>query len=108
MMTEGEQKAFSELPDELIVYRGCTTINKWGPSWTLDRSVAESFPFLNRYHHGENRPLLVKARIKKSEISALKLGRDESEVVCLGVMPKHISTSTARDVRGKGGEKAAV
>lgn len=105
MMTEDEQKAFSELPDEVIVYRGCTEINKWGLSWSLDRVIAETFPFLNRYHHGGNRPLLVKARIKKTQITALKLDRNEAEVLCLGVMPKHISTSTARDVRVKGGEK---
>ena len=94
MMDEAELEAFDQLPENLIVYRGCYALNKWGLCWSLDRAVAERFPFMNRYG-GEGRPLLVKAALQKSQVAALKLDRSEAEIVTF-VRPKCISISTAR------------
>lgn len=94
MMTMAERRAFDRLPDVLTVYRGCYEINKWGASWSLNREVAEKFPYLTRYSN-EGRPLLIKATIPKSRIAALKLGRGEEEIITFH-RPKCISISTAR------------
>ena len=103
MMGENEQKAFAQLPDVVTVYRGCYAGNKWGMSWSLDKEVAERFPFLNRYRQA-GRPLLVKARIQKQDIVALKLDRNEAEVICMS-KPRHVSTSIAIDRAQIGGAK---
>lgn len=100
MMDDAELEAFDKLPDVLTIYRGCYAKNKWGFSWSLDRTIAESFPFLWRYR-ADGRPLLVKATIHKSKVAALKLGRDESEIITFQ-RPKCVSISTARP-QPKGG-----
>lgn len=94
LMDDAERQAFAQLPDVLTIYRGCYAVNKWGFSWSLDRDIAERFPFLGRYG-GKGRPLLVKATIHKNKVAALKLGRGESEIVTFQ-RPKCISISTAR------------
>ena len=94
MMDGAELEAFDQLPEVLTVYRGCYALNKWGLSWSLDRTVAERFPFLNRYG-GQGRPLLVKATLQKSQVAALKLDRSEAEIVTFA-RPKCVSISTAR------------
>jgi len=90
MMSAAEQDAFAALPDKVEVWRGCYANNKWGLSWSLDRATAEGFPALHRYR-GEGRPLLVRAMADKSKIAALKLDREEIEIITH--RPRHISTS---------------
>ena len=94
MMNETELEGFEQLPEILTVYRGCYALNKWGFCWSLDRAVAERFPYLGRYA-GEGRPLLIKGSIPKSEVAALKLDRSEAEIITF-TRPKCISISTAR------------
>ena len=72
MMDEAEREAYGALPDVITIYRGCYELNKYGASWSLDRAVAEKFPFLLRYTQ-DGRPLLIKAQIEKKYITALKL-----------------------------------
>jgi len=79
MMDEAEQAAFDELPEVLTVYRGCGKKNIVGASWTLDRKVAEKFPFLERYKAKE--PLIITAEVKKKNALALKLSRNEREII---------------------------
>jgi len=93
MMNQEELSAFEALPDEFVVYRGCYAANKWGLSWTSKRETAAAFPLLNRYKQ-KGQPLLVKALAKKSEAAALKLDRDEDEIIIF--RPRHISTSHIR------------
>jgi hypothetical protein len=93
MMTTEENEQLDALPDEVIVYRGCYQRNKRGICWTLDKAIAERFPTLNRYQQS-GQPLLVKGRVKKTDIIALKNDREEAEIVALGV--KIISTSHIR------------
>lgn len=79
MMDKEEQAAFEALPDIVTIYRGCGSKNKVGASWTTDRSVAEKFPFLGRYRVKD--PLLVTATVKKKNIIAVKLDRNEQEII---------------------------
>lgn len=94
MMTPDEQTALRDLPDEVEVYRGCYLDNKWGLSWSLDRAVAAKFPGLHRYCRPSEPPLLVRAKIAKAKVIALKLDREEAEIICW--RPRHVSTSKLR------------
>ena len=89
MMTDDEKAKYEALPDLIIIYRGCYKSNKWGLSWTLDENIAIKFTTLNRYKM-LGQAILVKAVVKKSSVIALKLGRNELEVITY--RPKHIST----------------
>jgi len=89
MMTLDEQAAYDALPDVVTVYRGCYKPNKWGLSWSLSKEVAESFPSYSRYRQ-EGQPLLVTAKAEKRNVIAVKLDRDEAEVITW--RPKHVST----------------
>jgi hypothetical protein len=93
MMTAEEQTQYDALPDQVTVYRGCYAPNKWGLCWSLSADVALRFPSLIRYRM-EGQPLLVKALAKKERIIALKLDREESEIITY--RPKHISTRYIR------------
>ena len=79
LMDEGERAAYRRLPDVVTIYRGCSTRNMLGASWSLDRDVAARFPFQNRYRAAQ--PLLLTATVAKENVLAVKLSRDESEIV---------------------------
>lgn len=93
MMNAEERAAFDALPRQLTLYRGCHPSNKWGLSWSLERDLAASFPFLHRYRQ-DGPAILIKATIAKSDVVALKGDRCETEVICWH--PKHVSTSNLR------------
>ena len=90
MMTDEELEAYAALPDVVTIYRGCYKANKWGLSWSLSRQVAEEFPTLLRYRRDGEQPLLVTAKIMKTDVVAVKMDRGEQEVIAW--RPKHIST----------------
>jgi integration host factor subunit beta len=79
MMDKKEQEYFEELPDTVTIYRGCDEQNQSGICWSLDRDIAIEFPFLHRYK--AKNPVLVTATVCKDEIVAVKLNRDEFEVI---------------------------
>ncbi|NOS97380.1 MAG: hypothetical protein HOP25_02775 [Methylotenera sp.] len=79
MMSDEEFKAFCDLPDLVKIYRGCGLSNQNGLSWSLQRDVAEALPFQNKYK--QDLPILLVAEVKKSSIIALKLERQEFEVI---------------------------
>lgn len=81
MMTSEELAAFDALPDEIEIYRGCYANNKNGLSWSLDAEVARTFPFLNRYRQRDAEALLLKATVKKKDVVAIKLEREEAEII---------------------------
>jgi hypothetical protein len=80
MMNEAEQAAYDVLPDTITVFRGCGPNNMLGASWTTDRRVAAGFPFLNRYFVATD-PILITGRVKKKNILAIKLDREEYEII---------------------------
>ena len=79
LMSTVEQAAFRALPEQITIYRGCGAENAFGFSWSLKREVAARFPFTNRYH--TTRPTLLTTTIPKSRAAALKLGREEHEII---------------------------
>lgn len=87
MMTQEELAALEALPPVLTIFRGCYAINKRGLSWSLDRSVAEGFPFKHRYTQ-EGQPLLVRAEVARDDVLMLKLDREEQEIVVPPWKPK--------------------
>lgn len=100
MMDPEEVEAFDDLPEDLIVYRGCYENNKFGFSWSLRREVAESFPFLMRYRQ-TGKPILVTAQIEKSEAAALKLGRQEEEIIMFKP-PKNFTVTELKRKKASG------
>lgn len=79
LMTDEEQATLAGLPEEMTIYRGCGSQNADGICWSLDRSVAEKFPRLNRYEVPD--PILITATVQRDDIVALKLERQEAEVI---------------------------
>lgn len=87
MMTQNEHATWSALSAKVTLYRGCGPMNRLGFSWSPDREIAASFPTLDRFK--QTNPLLLTASVPKDRIVAVKLDREESEVICL-VQSKHI------------------
>jgi hypothetical protein len=81
MMEPEELAAWEALPDRVIIYRGARRY-KLGASWTLERSVAELFPFRARYAGG-GEPVLITAEVEKKNILAIKLDRNEHEAIIM-------------------------
>ena len=69
------------LPEIVTVYRGADfQRNVVGLSWSLDRSMARQFPTsFNRYRALE--PVLITAKVQRSQIIAYKQERGESEII---------------------------
>ena len=79
LMESAEADAYLALPDRLTIYRGCGERNLLGASWSLERETAARFPLLHRYRQA--RPLLVTATVRKAHVLAVKLDRQEAEVI---------------------------
>lgn len=79
LMDDKELIAFDSLQDVVTIYRGCCKRNMVGASWSTDKNVAEKFPFLNRYR--VKAPILVTGKVKKKNILAYKLDRNEFEII---------------------------
>lgn len=80
MMDAKEREFLAELPEHVTVYRGCYPINRAGLSWTMERSVAERFPTLNRYRRRDAQPLVRIGTVRRNR-AVLKLDRGEQEVI---------------------------
>jgi hypothetical protein len=79
MMKPQQNAAYDALPEKVTIYRGCGELNMMGMSWSLDKEVANSFPYIYRYKVPN--PLLVTSTVTKRKILAVKLARDEDEVI---------------------------
>lgn len=87
MMTSEERRAFDALPDEITIHRGCGPMNEFGYSWSLDRAVAEAFPFKRK--HTTEYPTLLTMTIQKTRAAALKLSRGEQEIILFDNEDEH-------------------
>lgn len=77
LMNVEEKKAFKELSDPIIVYRGLQkNAIKNGLSWTTDKKVAQWFA--NRFNMKGN---VLTSKIYKKDVFAYKLDRNESEII---------------------------
>lgn len=82
-LDEEDRAAFDALPDEVEIWRGLDASegNPEGMSWSLDRQKAEWFA--NRWSASKpgHEAALYRAKVAKSDILAVFMGRGESEVV---------------------------
>jgi hypothetical protein len=97
MMTDAENRGYDRMPNIVTCYRGCDATVLTGASWSLDWRVANSFPFLSRYRASS--PVVVTARARKSSILALKLDRDEQEIVTFSA--RRVSVTPASEEAAK-------
>lgn len=84
MMDKSEKEKYSELQDEITIYRGGNKVegedSNFGLSWTYNRGVAEFFAFRGRTHSIED-GRLFSVTIPKEKIHAIFLDRNEDEVI---------------------------
>jgi hypothetical protein len=90
MMTQREREALAALPELVTVYRGCGPENVIGCCWSLDRETATISPTLVGYR--QESPRLVTATVRRDRIVALKLTRNEKEVITFDAC--HVSVET--------------
>lgn len=88
LMAPEELEVFDALPDEVTVYRGSLTAEsakrvQGGMSWTLSREVGNWFAHLgmDQEKNRHCRPLLLQGTVRKADVFAYFVGRDEQEVV---------------------------
>ena len=79
------RKEFNKLPDDekITIYRGTgkdeldSDACWWGPSWSIDRGVAEFFAF----RHCEDDRVVIKTEVSKRDIKGFFGDRNEHEVL---------------------------
>jgi len=76
---DGDVKSHEDLPEELILYRGCLPEFKEGMSWTTDKERAVWFA--HRLDHGNNIGHLYTCTIPPHIVLAKFDGRGENEIV---------------------------
>lgn len=82
MMTTEEKLLFNSLPEKITIYRGCSSINMLGMSWSLSKAIAQKIPTLNRYLPANKESvLIIETTISKHDALAIKTDRDEQEVI---------------------------
>lgn len=79
MMDERERTWLAALPEEVIVFRGHEDNNQMGWSWTTDPERA--MWFAHRFSSLHDYQQVTVGKVKKADIIAVFLGRNESEVV---------------------------
>lgn len=96
LMEEEERQFFNNLPDEVIIYRGCTKkeikSGKFRMSWTLDRKVAEFFAFeyINLNHEKslqKDKSLydIIEKSVNKKDLLCYFGRRNEAEVLYMPI-----------------------
>lgn len=98
IMDAEERRALQALPDELIVHRGHVGRNATGWSWTLDIEKAKWFAdrFPPSIYAGI--PRITSGIVKKTDVVAYFLRRQESEIV---VNPKLVRKKKTVSVESK-------
>lgn len=77
LMSKKEQKIFSELPEQVTVYRGVSPQYKYGLSWTLDKKVA--FWYVDRNEGKE--ACVYECTVNRKDILCYFDTRNEAEVI---------------------------
>ena len=95
IMDANERRALAVLPDEFPVYRGHIGRNARGWSWTLDLNKARWFAGQFPPSLQGIRPKVTSGIVKKADVVALFLGRDELEIV---VSPNRVRKTKTSDV----------
>lgn len=80
LMSKKEQKIFSELPEQLTIYRGVRSPEcKFGISWTLNKNIASWYA--DRY--GNNKSCIYECTADKKDIACYFDTRNEAEIIML-------------------------
>lgn len=79
MMTPAERIHLGELPDSILVYRGCYERNANGLSWSLDWDTASKMPFYPPYK--EAPPAVLLTGLAPRDRSVMKEARGEREII---------------------------
>ena len=93
MMTGEAADFYLSLPNTVTIYRGCDRRYLTGICWSLDRRVAEDFPFFPR--NPAKTPVLITANVPKRKIAAVILDRGEAEVVIFHARRNKVESLTA-------------
>jgi hypothetical protein len=90
MMTDEENTAYDRLPEVVTFYRGCdaNSASLPGICWSLNKDVANLYPFLSRFQ--AKKPTVLTACVRKHWILAVKLGRREEEIITFAAEVKMI------------------
>jgi hypothetical protein len=90
MMTSEENSAYDALPDVVTIFRGCDaeTASLPGASWSLSKDVANLYPFLGRFL--AKKPTVLTACVPKHWVLAVKLERQEQEIITFAAEVKMI------------------
>jgi hypothetical protein len=86
-MNDDEREELAKLPDPITVYRGIPESSldeDNGLSWTLSREKAEWFA--RRYSPIFGPGAALEGQVRKSDVHALLLGRDEQEIISSDVV----------------------
>lgn len=96
MMWTEEIEAFDNLPQSITVYRGCAVGGEAGLSWSTDREVAINFAtkFMDV---GSPDVLLITGEVRKADVIAYLLRREESEILCL---PENVENQKVEKLQG--------
>ncbi|MCU1252243.1 MAG: hypothetical protein JWQ49_5272 [Edaphobacter sp.] len=90
MMTGDENAAYDALPEVVTIYRGCDAASASLPGicWSLNKDVANLYPFLGRFR--AKKPTVLTACVPKHWILAVKLERQEEEIITFAADVKMI------------------
>lgn len=82
LMSEKEYEYYSDLPEEITVYRGVAVgrAESEGLSWTCNYNTAKWFS--NRFNTGEKKGYILKGTVSKKDVFAYFNSRDEDEICC--------------------------
>jgi hypothetical protein len=87
--------AFDALPENVTIYRGTVEAegDNYGICWTLDRERAVFFAAEHgRFRRTDSPPVVLRAVVRRDDLSGVFLERDESEVL---VLPERVGQITA-------------
>lgn len=82
MMSAPSAAAWDALPPELTVYRGCSSLNRPGLSWSTSRAVAQAYA---HHHAGPGGVPVLMTGVVLMPYCVLMLDRGEDEVVAWNV-----------------------
>jgi len=102
MMDISENAIYDALPKVVTVYRGCYANIPTGACWTLNEQLANWFAFWDRSRVETEVPVVVRARVRKSQILAIKHYRHRLEVITFSARIMSVKTADEAAARAFG------
>lgn len=95
IMDEDERGEFGKIADIITIYRGCSSVNQNGMSWTLSKEKARWFALRFK----DKNPMIITGQAHKKDIIAYFSRRDEQEIV---IQPNKVMNKTIENLAPKG------